>query len=191
MGEMEVYKVARRMLPAESEALLAVGWINWERAKLVYNPVRFREAANSVVSAGDLRVDARASLVSFQDGQLLMLTLVHGKDFHKIGELASLPPNGIASAAALQNAPNFIGKFMSELMQWELKTVSVMCCQGLVDHVEYIAEKLKTGSPGVFEPFVDVLVYPSTHTHASTSIGVPPTFDPITEMNVMMARLPQ
>merc|ERR1712029_338366 len=122
-------------------------------------------------------VDARASLVSFQDGQLLMLTLVHGKDFHKIigmdfmmvdhknGELASLPPNGIASAAALQNAPNFIGKFMSELMQWELKTVSVMCCQGLVDHVEYIAEKLKTGSPGVFEP--------------------------ITEMNVMMARLPQ
>ena len=203
--EMQEYELARMMYPTEAVALLSSGWITWERASLVYGPVRFRAAADAVRTAGEadenMRIEARASIVPFEGGQLLMLTLVYGLDSeiecmdfrmvdHTNGHLADQPPNGHASASALEHAPIVIGKFMGELQQWDLKPVAVMCGQGLVDHVDYIDEKLKAGCPrGLWEPFDDVLVYASSSTYAGESSGRPPQMNNPAAIEAMMARL--
>ena len=108
---------------------------------------------------------------------------------HRNGHLADQPPNGHASPAALEHAPIVIGKFISELQQWDLRTVAVMCGQGLVDHVDYIDEKLKAGVPGLWEPYSGILVYASSSTHASEQSGVPPQMHNPAAIEAMMARL--
>ena len=105
------------------------------------------------------------------------------------GEIADQPPNGHASPKALKNAPIIIGKFLSELQQWGLTTVAVMCGQGLVEHVDYIDQQLKAGCPGMWDPFDKVLVYASSSTHASEASNVPPNLYNRAAMEAMMARL--
>ena len=199
--EIDDYEVARKMYPSEAIALLTAGWISWERAALVYGPARFGEAAQSVAEAGDKRVEARASIVPFQCGQLLMLTLVYGDLSREIecmnylmldpenGELADRPPHGHASPLSLERAPFAIGKFIDDLLQWDLETVAVMCGQGLVEHVDYIDEALKAGRPGSWGPFDGVLVYASSSTHASEAGGAAPNLYNQAAMEAMMARL--
>lgn len=201
MQEMTDYQLARRLYPSEALALLHSGWISWERAILVYGPERFRVAALAAVDAGAKRVEARASIVPFQGGQLLILMLVYGARGRTIecmdcamvdtknGAMADQPPSGHASPDALERAPILIGKFMTELLQYELTTVAVMLGQGLVEHVDYIDERLKAGHPGTAEPFNDVLVYASSSTHAGEANGVPPTLNHQRSMEAMMERL--
>ena len=64
-------------------------------------------------------------------------------------DIADQPPHGHASAQALEYAPIVIGKYIHELASWELQTVAVMCGQGLVEHVDYIDQKLKAVRPPI------------------------------------------
>lgn len=76
--KMKDYDLARTMYPCEALALLAAGWISWQRSSLIYGPVRFKAIAEAVAESlpeGMRRVEARASLVPFQGGQALMMTL--------------------------------------------------------------------------------------------------------------------
>ena len=218
--EMRDYSLARSTYPAESLALLHAGWIGWERAQLIYTPIRFGEAAKHVVSelTADseltpdpevtMKVEARASIVPFQGGQCLMLSLVYGNgmenrevqcmDFymvdHEHAEIADQPPNGHASPQALQYAPMRVGVFIEELKGYDLQTVAVMCGQGLTEHVDLIKEKLEAGcSHGMHPPLNGLIVYAAASTAASEAIG---TYEPIDSvarmaaMEAMMARLP-
>ena len=181
--------------------MLAVGWVSWERASLVYGPIRFRHAADAVLACGDKKVEARASIVPFCGGQVLMLTLMYGletiecMDFrlvdHENAEIADQPPNGHASAAALEHAPTVIAKFIWELAHgWGLTTVAVMCGQGLVEHVDYLDAQLKAGCAGVWEPLEDVLVYASSSTYAAEESGLPPNMEAMPgAMEAMLRRL--
>ena len=179
------YERARETFPAESIALLGVGWIGWHDASMVYNPARFHQAAEHVAAQlvpprwPTKKVEVRASIVPFQGGQALMLTLLYGMrstvecmDFimldDKNGDLADMPPNGHASAQTLAHAPMRIGVFIEDLAQWSLRTVAVMCGQGLVEHAEHVEEKLKEGHGGMHPPIhPDVVVYPAESTAAA------------------------
>ena len=57
--EMREYATARSRFPAEALALLTVGWIDLERASLVYGPIRFRHAAGTPRAADGGRAGAR------------------------------------------------------------------------------------------------------------------------------------
>jgi len=198
--EIQNYSLARSLYPCEAVALLMAGWVRWERAKMVYSPIRFRAAADAVVESGEKKVEARASIVPFQGGQLLMMTLVYGSnstiecmDFTLVdtsnAAIADLPPHGHASDAALKHAPIVIGKFIAELAQWELETVALMCGQGLVEHVDHLDAELKAGRPGLFEPIEQMLVYASSSTHASQAAGASADVYNRRAMEAMMARL--
>ena len=81
-------------------------------------------------------------------------------------------------------------KLDQELKEWELQTVAVMCGQGLVDHVDFIDEKLKAGCPGHWEPFEGVLVYASSSTYAAEESGLPPNMEAMPgAMEAMLRRL--
>lgn len=215
--EMRDFSLARSTYPAESLALLQVGWIGWERAQLIYNPTRFSEAAKQVASEltadlemfgqVEMKVEARASIVPFQGGQCLMLSLVYGNgmetrevqcmDFymvdHQHAEIADRPPNGHASPQALTHAPMRIGVFIEELKAYDLVTVAVMCGQGLTQHVDLIKEKLETGCRhGMHPPMNGIIVYAAESTAASEAIGTYAPLDDIgraAAMEAMMARL--
>jgi len=215
--EIRDFERCRKAYPAQFLALLDAGWIDWERATLVYMPVRFTAAAEWLqanleplpadkrpehVESRHMtrRVEVRASIVPFQGGQGLCLTVnyawgeIQCMGFQMLdsanGEIADKPPNGHASEAALRLAPVAIGKFIVELEQWKLRTVAVMCGQGLFDHVPLIDAGLKQGSKAQvgksigIRPMKDLIVYRAHTTGASMeageAIGLPflPFFQP-------------
>jgi tetratricopeptide (TPR) repeat protein len=203
--KMRQYTTARSLYPSESVALLAVGWIDLKRATLVYGPIRFKQAAEHVAQSlaqGVRKVEARASIVPFQGGQSLMLTLVYAMrstiecmDFVMVdnqnADMADQPPNGHASPLALEHAPMRIGVFIHDLAEYELQTVAVMCGQGLTQHVAYIERKLREGHEGMHPPIDStVIVYPASSTAASEDAGMPTPFmgSPLSEQ-AAMARL--
>ena len=197
--EMATYERLRTSGMQEGLALVAVGWINWMRAKMIYLPARFASVLEALVDdlpENERRVEVRASLVPFQGGQGLMLSLVDGfkqrqlecLDFYMVdtknGELADKPPMGHASEKALMYSPQIIGKFIEEVGEYGLVTVSVMCGQGLTEHVQHIDQKLKQlsmaelGDENGILPMRKLVVYPASSTAASEDSGVrPPAFD--------------
>ena len=84
-----------------------------------------------------------------------------------------------------------IGRFISELTQWGLQTVSLMCGQGLVEHVDHLDSQLKAGDTdgGSWEPVEGVLVYASSATHASEASGGAPALGDPAAIEAMMRRL--
>ena len=66
--EMDHFKTARALFPAESIALLSTGWIDFERSSLVYGPIRFRAAADAIVASGEKRWSAAHRLCPFKAG---------------------------------------------------------------------------------------------------------------------------
>ena len=77
-----------------------------------------------------------------------------------------------------------VGKCIVELEEWGLKTVSVMCGQGLTQHVALLEAGLKQGSKDVFgeengiRPIDGLIVFRASSTGASEESGVaPPEFD--------------
>ena len=204
--QIREYPLARSMYPAESLALLHAGWIDWVRASMIYGPTRFRAAAEHVAAAlqeGERkRVEVRASLVPFQGGQCLMLTLVYGlsdevqcMDFQMVdnrnADICDRPPNGHASPKALEHAPMRIGVFIEELADYGLAAVAVMCGQGLTEHVALVERQLKQGCPqGMPPPFEGLVVYAAASTAASEDSGVaPPLLSSPAAMAATMARL--
>ena len=205
--QMEEYPLVRAMYPSESQALLHCGWIEWERAQIVYSPLRFRAAAEHVAASMTSevkRVEVRASLVPFQGGQCLMLSIVYG--FHsevqsmdyimvdaKNAHICDRPPNGIASPKALQYAPMRIGVFIGDLAAHGLTVVAVMCGQGLTDHVTLVEERLRQGCEnGMHPPYDDLIVYAAHSTAASEDAGIAfgsGSADWSGSMRAMMARL--
>ena len=198
--EMANYQKLRASTMQEGLALVAVGWIDWMRAKMIYLPCRFKCAVQALADElpeGERPVEVRASLVPFQGGQALMLSLVEGPmqqrridalDFYMVdtenGEIADAPPNGHASELALARTPYLIGKIIEELELFGLTTKSVMCGQGLTEHVRLINEKLKEGSIAErgeehgIRPMPGLVVFRATSTGASEDSGVPcPAFD--------------
>ena len=214
--EMRDFSLARSTYPAESLALLQAGWIGWERAQLVYEPTRFSAAAKHVASEltrdseltrhHEKKVEVRASIVPFQGGQCLMLSLVYGSgaenrevqcmDFymldHEHAEIADQPPNGHASPLTLKHTPMRIGVFIEDLKEHDLKTVAVMCGQGLTEHVDLVKKKLAAGcSHGMHPPITGIITYAATWTSASEASGVhaPPGVGSPGAMQAMMARM--
>ena len=93
---------------------------------------------------------------------------------------------------ALKYAPHVVGKCIVELEAWGLKTVSVMCGQGLTQHVALLDAGLKQGTKDVFgeengiRPLEGLIVFRASSTGASEGSGVePPLFDP--DPGVMVA----
>eukprot|EP00756_Hemistasia_phaeocysticola_P056814 Hpha_TRINITY_DN33458_c0_g1::TRINITY_DN33458_c0_g1_i1::g.707::m.707 len=196
--EMEDYGRVRGAM-IESLALIAAGWIDWTRMRVVYMPIRFnaamRELQNAPDDESENRVEVRASIVPFQGGQGLVLSIIHMKtvekldclDFHMVdhenADIADMPPNGHASPASLKRVPQVIGQFIIELEEFGLKTVSVMCGQGLTEHVKLIKRELKQGTkkthlnPGI-RPLKNLVVFKAASTCASEDSGIPaPDFD--------------
>ena len=77
-------------------------------------------------------------------------------------------------------APKLIGKFIEEVGEYELVTVSVMCGQGLTEHVQLVDQQLKQGSVSqngkdfYIRPMAGLVVSPASSTAASEDSGVPP-----------------
>ena len=100
---------------------------------------------------------------------------------------------------ALKYAPHVVGKCIVELEAWGLKTVSVMCGQGLTQHVALLDAGLKQGTKDVFgeengiRPLEGLIVFRASSTGASEGSGVePPLFDPdadIVLQNAVKVRL--
>ena len=185
--EMADYSLARSLYPCEAQALITAGWIDFERAMMVYGPVRFEQAALHVADQDEdeKRVEVRASIVPFQGGQGLMLSLVYGfdgkvdcMDFcmcdNANADMADRPPNGFASPATLRHAPHLIGKFIEDLRGFDLQAVGVMCGQGLTQHVDLVRARLKEGRDGTHPPLDGLVVYAATSTAASEDSGIPP-----------------
>ena len=208
--ELADYEQARAAYPTEALALLTAGWIDYERAACIYGPVRFMACLESLTGPdGPLKnwkkVEARASLVPFQGGQVLMLslcyTVVNGMDNvincldwimvdESNGDLADKPPQGVASEKSLQYAPMRINMYVEELTERGLEVVSVMLGQGLTDQVDLIDKTLREGSPIMeVKTFDDVLVYHAASTAASEDNGVPMNPDP-RSFDALMRRRP-
>ena len=193
--EIRDYEKLAAGYPSESLALIQVGWITLERARLVYCPPRFAAAAERVVEAmadDDVKkVEARASLVPYCGGQLLMMSLVFGSvpigreitcmEWSVVdtegGDVVDQPPQGHASPKALERAPARIGCFVRDLALHGLTAVSVMLGQGLTQHVEHVEAKLREGFPGVHEPYADIVVFHASTTNAGGPMPVPMTRD--------------
>ena len=99
--------------------------------------------------------------------------------------MADAPPDRHASERALATVPHLIGKLIEELEEVAgLTTMSVMCGQGLTEHVQLIDQKLTQGSreergdeDGV-RPMPGLVVFRASSTGASEDSGVPcPAFD--------------
>ena len=137
--ELADYEQARAAYPTEALALLTAGWLDHEQASFVYGPVRFLECV-TWLRDGPLKkwkkCEARASLVPFQGGQVLMLSLCYTEadgmdnvinclDWITVdnanGDLADKPPMGIASEQSLKYAPMRINMFVEELQQSPLE----------------------------------------------------------------------
>mmetsp|Transcript_67509 Transcript_67509/g.166771 ORF Transcript_67509/g.166771 Transcript_67509/m.166771 type:complete len:117 (+) Transcript_67509:804-1154(+) len=62
-----------------------------------------------------------------------------------------------------------------------MKTVAVMCGQGLVDHVDLVRDRLEQGGAheymgktfNMHPPYKDLIVYPANSTAASEDSGIP------------------
>ena len=190
--ELEDYPLMRSTYPAETLTLIACGWLTFERASFVYGPARFRECV-AALRRGPLSVDARceirASLVPFQGGQVLMLSLCHGYPIDTVincvdwimldtenGDLADAPPMGKASPRSVEHAPTRIAVFAQELATFGLDVVAVMCGQGLTEHVDLVDDTIRSGTDDaeLDVPAVDgILVYRAASTAASEDNGVP------------------
>ena len=195
--ELADYEQARAAYPTEALALLTAGWIGHELASFVYGPVRFLECV-TWLRDGPLKnwrkCEARASLVPFQGGQVLMLSLCYTEadgmdnvinclDWITVdnanGDLADKPPQGVASEQSLKYAPMRINMFIEELQEGGLEVVTVMLGQGLTEHVDLVDKTLREGSPVMKVPtFQDVLVYHAASTAASEDNGIPLNPDP-------------
>ena len=195
--ELADYEQARAAYPTEALALLTAGWLDHEQASFVYGPVRFLECV-TWLRDGPLRnwkkCEARASLVPFQGGQVLMLSLCYTEadgmdnvinclDWITVdnanGDLADKPPQGVASEQSLKYAPMRINMFIEELQEGGLEVVTVMLGQGLTEHVDLVDKTLREGSPVMKVPtFQDVLVYHAASTAASEDNGIPLNPDP-------------
>ena len=195
--ELADYEQARAAYPTEALALLTAGWLDNERAMFIYGPVRFLECV-TWLRDGPLRswkkCEARASLVPFQGGQVLMLSLCYTEadgmdnvinclDWITVdnanGDLADKPPQGVASEQSLKYAPMRINMFIEELQEGGLEVVTVMLGQGLTEHVDLVDKTLREGSPVMKVPtFQDVLVYHAASTAASEDNGIPLNPDP-------------
>ena len=195
--ELADYEQARAAYPTEALALLTAGWLDHEQASFVYGPVRFLECV-MWLRDGPLKkwrkCEARASLVPFQGGQVLMLSLCYTEadgmdnvinclDWITVdnanGDLADKPPQGVASEQSLKYAPMRINMFIEELQEGGLEVVTVMLGQGLTEHVDLVDKTLREGSPVMKVPtFQDVLVYHAASTAASEDNGIPLNPDP-------------
>ena len=195
--ELADYEQARAAYPTEALALLTAGWLDHERAMFIYGPVRFLECV-TWLRDGPLKnwrkCEARASLVPFQGGQVLMLSLCYTEadgmdnvinclDWITVdnanGDLADKPPQGVASEQSLKYAPMRINMFIEELQEGGLEVVTVMLGQGLTEHVDLVDKTLREGSPVMKVPtFQDVLVYHAASTAASEDNGIPLNPDP-------------
>ena len=195
--ELADYEQARAAYPTEALALLTAGWLDHEQASFVYGPVRFLECV-TWLRDGPLKnwkkCEARASLVPFQGGQVLMLSLCYTEadgmdnvinclDWITVdnanGDLADKPPQGVASEQSLKYAPMRINMFIEELQEGGLEVVTVMLGQGLTEHVDLVDKTLREGSPVMKVPtFQDVLVYHAASTAASEDNGIPLNPDP-------------
>ena len=197
--ELADYEQARAAYPAEALALLTAGWVDYERAECIYGPIRFMACLEALTGpdgplAAWKKVEARASLVPFQGGQVLMLslcyTVANGMDNvincldwimvdESNGDLADKPPQGVASEQSLKYAPMRINMFIEELQEGGLEVVTVMLGQGLTEHVDLVDKTLREGSPVMKVPtFQDVLVYHAASTAASEDNGIPLNPDP-------------
>ena len=80
--DLRDWETAQRAYPTEDLALLTAGFTDYERATFIYGPIRFR-ACLQWLRGGPLkcytRCEARASLVPFQKGQVLMLSLCYAE----------------------------------------------------------------------------------------------------------------
>ena len=206
--ELADYEQARAAYPTEALALLTAGWLDHEQASFVYGPVRFVECV-TWLRDGPLKkwkkCEVRASLVPFQGGQVLMLslcyTVANGMDNvincldwimvdEANGDLADKPPQGVASEKSLQYAPMRINMYVEELTERGLEVVSVMLGQGLTDQVNLIDKTLREGSPIMeVKTFDDILVYHAASTAASEDNGVPMNPDP-RSFDALMRRRP-
>ena len=200
--EIEEYEFARQMYPAESIALLTAGWVSWKRQAIIYSSTRFgvacRELEMTLESEDERKIDLRASLVPFQGGQGLMMTvaqpglggqiLVECLEFqmadHENGDMADAPPNGQASQSSLKHVPILLAKCIADMQQYQLETVSVMCGQGLTEHAQMIQAKLRAGGEpvGDFCPAMpQIRVYRAASTYASEEAGLPPNIEALME----------
>ena len=191
--ELQIYDRAKDAYPAESLALIAAGWLSFERASFIYGPLRFDACLEELRAGGGFReCEARPSLVPFQGGQCLMLSLCYGwpRDFcvqcvdwvlvdAEHADLAEQPPNGTASAMALAHAPTRIANFVHEVDAYGFDVVAVMLGQGLTDHVDLVDRRIREGSDDMdVPPKAGVLVYHASSTAASEDSGIPPNPDP-------------
>lgn len=80
--DLRDWETAQRAYPTEDLALLTAGFTDYERSTFIYGPIRFR-ACLEWLRGGPLkchtRCEARASLVPFQKGQVLMLSLCYAE----------------------------------------------------------------------------------------------------------------
>ena len=208
--ELADYEQARAAYPTEALSLLTAGWLDYERAACIYGPVRFMACLEALTSpdgplAAFKKCEARASLVPFQGGQVLMLSLCHthanGMDNvincldwimvdEANGDLADKPPQGVASEKSLHYAPMRINMYVEELTERGLEVVSVMLGQGLTDQVDLIDKTLREGSSIMqVKTFDDILVYHAASTAASEDNGVPMNPDP-RSFDALMRRRP-
>lgn len=194
--ELAVYDNARSVFPAESLALCQAGWLEYMRGQLVYNAVRFDECLTYLRSgplAQNPKVEIRPSIVPYQEGQCLMMSLCYGYPTGQIiecldwiqldpenGDMADAPPMGHASELSLKRTPLRLGSFIEDLQARGCEVTSCMLGQGLTEHVSLIESALKEGC--ILEqggeiaragPFPNVLVYRAASTAASEDNGVP------------------
>lgn len=159
--EISDFNMARRFMPSENQALLTAGWITWEEYMLVWKPARLEAICSHLMATlgeGERSVEVRASLVPFQGGQGMILSLAWGPttafkmgkidaaDFimtdPEHGSIADRPPNGHASEKTLENAPGMIGIFILELTDVGLAVQTLMIGQGLYDHKALVADRM-------------------------------------------------
>jgi hypothetical protein len=184
--EIHDYTVCRKFLPTENQALLTAGWIDWPAYSLVWSPGRTEAILTHLVEEleeSERRIEVRVSLVPFQGGQGMMLSLVYGPtSSFKMGnilaaafimtdadngEMADRPPNGHASQRTLTHAPPLIHNFIEKVERRGLSVKTVMVGQGLFDHHALVRERLVAEGHGAF-------VYQADSTAASEDAGIPP-----------------
>jgi len=209
--ELATYDNARSVFPAESLALCQAGWLEYMRGQLVYNAVRFDECL-AYLRAGPLaqnpKVEIRPSIVPYQEGQCLMMSLCYGYPTGQViecldwiqldpenGHLADAPPMGHASALSLKRAPLRLGSFIEDLQARGCEVTSCMLGQGLTEHVPLIEQAFQNGcrleqggEVATAGPFPGVLVYRAASTAASEDNGVPSNPDINRNCEALMRR---
>jgi tetratricopeptide (TPR) repeat protein len=198
--QLKDYKQALAILPCAETAMLVAGLIQHQEMIMVYMPERQAEIFRRILAEQSRDdyfgspVHVTASLVPFQGGQWLLIGVryvsgngtpkqIDSAEFvpvdNRNGDDLERPPNGFASAAALQHVPQLLLKFVAELTdalgggglgggavrasEGPL-VATIMLGQGLVQHCQAVQGHIREGEPAKFGHLV---VHPATSTSAS------------------------